>query len=353
MQPSGTSAADQLKRDIDTVRRDLTELIRKVNFTSLRDETSDLDTRIANFPTRIQQVRERRYAFSRVLESQALEYQKQWAAKRGQIQNQITLQSNSLQAQLRPLESRVAALSLGSTPAMTVKTIMNEVNGFETRVSSAESSLRELFDSLKQEFAKSSSQVDLIEKALDQSESASFGFLPGECIYMTTKAVWTRDTREDKEDPEGILFLTDQRLLFEQREEIARKKVLFVTTEREKVQKLQFETPVVVIENLKATKQGLFKNEDWLEFQLPSGSFAREVKLHLDGGDCNTWQQMLNRIKSGDIEAERALEVDVNAVEKARSAPARCPSCGGAITKPVLRGMDSITCDFCGTVIRL
>lgn len=353
MQPSGTSAADQLKRDIDTVRRDLTELIRKVNFTSLRDEASDLDTKIANFPMRIQKVRERKYAFCKVLESQAFEYQKQWAARRGQIQRQITMQSNTLQAQLRPLESRVAALSLGSTPSTTVKTIMNEVDSFETRVSSAESSLRELFDSLNQEFGKSSRQVDLIEKALDLSESASFGFLPGECVYMTTKAVWTRDSREDKEDPDGILFLTDQRLLFEQREEIAKKKVLFVTTEREKVQKLQFETPVVVIENIKATKQGLFKNEDWLEFQLPSGSFAREVKLHLDGGDCNQWQQMLNRIKSGEIEAERALEVDAQAVEKARSAPARCPSCGGAITKPVLRGMDSITCDFCGAVIRL
>lgn len=353
MQPSGTSAADQIKRDIDTVRRDLTELIRKVNFTSLRDETSDLDTKIANFPMRIQKVRERKYAFNKVLESQALEFQKQWAAKRGHIQNQITLQSNTLQSQLRPLESRVAALSLGSTPAITVKTIMNEVNSYETRVSSAESSLRELFDSLKQEFGKSSRQVDLIEKALDLSESACFGFLPGECIYMTTKAVWTRDNKEDKEDPDGILFLTDQRLLFEQREEIAKKKVLFVTTEREKVQKLQFETPVVSIDNIKATKQGMFKNEDWLEFQLPSGSFAREVKLHLDGGDCNQWQQALNRIKSGEVEAERALEVDTQAVEKARSAPAKCPSCGGAITKPVLRGMDTITCDFCGAVIRL
>jgi predicted nuclease with TOPRIM domain len=353
MQPSGTSAADQIKRDIDAVRRDLTELIRKVNFTSLRDETSDLDTKIANFPMRIQKVRERKYAFNKMLESQALEYQKQWSAKRGQIQNQISIQSNSLQSQLRPLESKVAALSLGSTPAMTIKTITNEVNSFETRVSSAESSLRELYDSLKQEFGKSSRQVDLIEKALDLSEAASFGFLPGECIYMTTKAVWTRDSREDKEDPEGILFLTDQRLLFEQHQEVAKKKVLFVTTEREKVQKLQFETPVVVIDSIKATKQGMFKNEDWLEFQLPSGSFAREVKLHLDGGDCNQWQQMLNRIKSGEIEAERALEVDMQAVEKARSAPARCPSCGGAITKPVLRGMDSITCDYCGAVIRL
>jgi hypothetical protein len=354
MQPSATtSAADQLKRDIDSVRRDLTELIRKVTFTSLRDQTSDLDTKIANFPMRIQKVRERKYAFNKSLESHGLEYQKQWAAKRGQIQNQITIQSNSLQAQLRPLESKVAALSLGSSSAMTVKTIMNEVNSFETRVSSVESSLRELFDSLKQEFDKSSRQVDLIEKALDLSESASFGFLPGECVYMTTKAIWTRDNKKDKEDPDGILFLTDQRLLFEQRQEIAKKKVLFVTTEREKVHKLQFETPVVAIENIKATKQGMFKNEDWLEFQLPSGSFAREVKLHLDGGDCNKWQQALNRVKSGEIEGDRALEVDMQAVEKARSAPAKCPSCGGAITRPVLRGMDSVTCDFCGAVIRL
>jgi uncharacterized Zn-finger protein len=41
------------------------------------------------------------------------------------------------------------------------------------------------------------------------------------------------------------------------------------------------------------------------------------------------------------------------AVEKAKSAPVQCPYCGGSITKPVLRGMDSITCDFCGKVIRL
>jgi predicted nucleic acid-binding Zn-ribbon protein len=353
MQPDATNAADQIKRDIDSVRRDMTELIRKVSFTSLRDETSDLDTSIANYPMRIQKIRERKYTFNRILESEALDFQKQWALKRGMVQNQVSLQANNLQAQLRPLESRVASLSLGASSPILVKTIMNEVESFETRVSSAESSLRELFSSLKQEFEKSSGLVDQIERALDQCESASFGFLPGECICMASKAVWTRDNREDKEDPEGILFLTDQRLLFEQREEIAKKKVLFITTEREKIQKLQFETPVEVIENIKATRQGLFKNEDWLEFQLPSGSFAREVKLHLDGGDCNLWQQMINRIKSGDIETDRALEVDKNAVEKARSAPAKCPSCGGAITKPVLRGMDSITCDFCGAVIRL
>ena len=353
MQPSDNSAFDQLKRDIDSVRSDLSGLIKKVSFSSVRDEAAELETKIFNFPLRIKMLRERKYAFNKALESQAREFQNQWNAKQSQVQNQITLQANSLQAQLRPLESKITAISLGSTPAFIVKTLQNEVDAFKTKADAAEDAIQELFNSLKQEFDKSARQADLIEKALDNSESASFGFLPGESVFMTTKAVWTRDNKEEKEDPEGILFLTDQRLLFEQRQEIAKKKVLFVTTEREKVQKLQFETPVVSVESIKATKQGMFKNEDWLEFQLPNGSFAREVKLHLDGQDCNLWQQLINRIKSGDIASDRAIEVDTESVEKARSAPTKCPNCGGAITKPVLRGQDTIKCDFCGEIIRL
>lgn len=353
MQPSDSSAIDQIKRDIESVRRDFTDLIKKVSFSAVRDEAAELETKIANLPMRIQKIRERKYAFNKALESAAVEFQKQWALKRGQVQSQISIQAASLQAQLRPLESRVAALSLGSTSATIVKTLMNEVDSFKTKAAAAEDALEEIFNSLKEEFNKTSRQVDFIEKALDHSESASFGFLPGESVFATVKAVWTRDNKEDKEDPEGILFLTDQRLIFEQRQEIAKKKVLFVTTEREKIQQLQFETPVVSIDNIKATKQGMFKNEDWLEFQLPSGSFAREVKLHLDGQDCNLWQQYINRVKSGDINNERAIAVDTAAVEKARSAPTKCPNCGGAITKPVLRGQDTIKCDFCGAIIRL
>lgn len=353
MQPGETKVADQLKRDIDAIRSDLSDVVKKVSFASVRDEAAELETKIANFPMRLQKIRERKYAFNKTLEAQAIEFQTQWNTKRALVQNQISIQATSLQAQLRPLESRISALSLGSTPALVVKTVKNEIESFKNRVDSAEDAIQELFNSLEQEFDKSSRQADLIEKALDHSESASFGFLPGEAVYMTTKAVWTRDNKEDKEDPEGILFLTDQRLLFEQRQEIAKKKVLFVTTEREKVQKLQFETPVVSIDAIKATKQGVFKNEDWLEFQLPSGAFAREVRLHLDGQDCNLWQQLINRVKTGDIASERALAVDQEAVEKARSAPTKCPSCGGAITKPVLRGQDTIKCDFCGEVIRI
>jgi hypothetical protein len=97
----------------------------------------------------------------------------------------------------------------------------------------------------------------------------------------------------------------------------------------------------------------MFKNEDWLELILATGSFSRETRMHLDGQDSMEWQKLINRVKTREIEADRAFAVDQAAVEKARSAPSQCPNCNGAITKPVLRGQETLTCEFCGTVIRL
>ncbi len=282
-----------------------------------------------------------------------IEYKKQWVAKKGLIQNQTTIESNNLRLGLRPLETRVAALQVNMASASLVKMAQNELDNYETRINASESMLRNLYDDLKAEVEKLDKQLDLVEYTLDNSDAASFGFLPGESVVMAVKAVWARDGKEKKDDPEGVLFLTDQRFIFEQKEEIATKKVLFVTTERELVQKLQFETPVVSIESVKATKQGLFKNEDWIELVLATGSFSREVSLHLDGQDSAEWQKLINRVKTKEIDADRAIALDKAAVEKAKTAPTQCPNCGGAITKPVLRGMDTITCEFCGNVIRL
>jgi len=353
--PSATtiSPAEQLKRDISSARSDFNTLIEKSKLSSIREEYSTLDTDIANLATRIQKVRDRKYVFKKIMESQALELQKQWTLKRGGIQSHITFESNTLGSQLRPLESRVAALSVGSTTQITVNAVKNEIDSFETKISASERSCREMYSSINSEVDMVQAQLTQIEKTLDWGESASFGFLPGECLVNAVKAVWTRDEREDKGDPEGILFLTDQRLIFEQREEIATKKVLFITTERQKVQQIQFEVPVFSIAKINATKQGMFKNEDWIQMDFDSGCFARSAKLHLDGQDCNTWQQLITQVKNKELDGDRAFAVDQEAIEKAKSAPEKCPNCGGAITKPVLRGMDYIICDFCGNKIKL
>lgn len=347
------SPQEQLKRDISSAETEYKNLIDKVNLKAVRDRYSSLDSEINNLLTRVQKIRDRKYAFNRVLEEQARSFQRQWAVKRSAILSQITQESATLQTQLRPLEMRVKALSLASTPAATVKSVRSDLSTFNSKVSSAESSVTNMFDNLENEVSAVKSQLSRIEKALEYCETASFGFLPTESIVRAVKAIWTRDDRKDKEDPEGILFLTDQRLIFEQREEIATKKVLFVTTERKKVQELEFEVPVFSITSVKATRQGMLKNEDWLDLEFESGAFARCAKLHLNGQNCNEWQAQINQAKNRELDADRAFAVDEAAVEKVRSAPVICPSCGGTLSKPVLRGMETITCEFCGRVIKL
>ena len=344
---------EEIRSEINSARSDLSRLISDCRLSTITEEVSALDTNIANMGLRITKIRDRKYAFNKISEQQGVEFQKQWAAKKGLIQNQTAIESNNLRLGLHPLEARIAALQVNMGSASLVKMAQNELDNYETRINASESMLRNLYDDLKTEVDKLDKQLDLVEFTLDNSDAASFCFLPGESVVMAVKAIWARDGKEKKDDPEGVLFLTDQRLMFEQKEEIATKKVLFVTTERELVQKLQFETPVVSIESVKATKQGLFKNEDWIELVLATGSFSREVSLHLDGQESAEWQKLINRVKTKEIDADRAIPLDQAAVEKAKSAPSQCPNCGGAITKPVLRGMDTITCDFCGNVIRL
>jgi hypothetical protein len=354
MDSKQVNPVEQLKNDIDSAKRDFSSLLSNSNLNSIRDEFSDLDTKIANMGLRIQKIRDRKYLYNKIAEQQSAEYQKQWATKKFNIQNRIETETRNLQVNIRPLEMRVSGLRIGAASPAIVQSVNGDIDRFKVRVSAAERAIRELFEGLKSEVEKLNTQLNLVEVTLDNSETASFGFLPGEGVIMAVKAVWTRDDKkEDKGDPEGILFLTDQRLIFEQKEEIATKKVLFVTAERELVQKLQFETPVVSIESVKATKQGLFKNEDWIEMVLTSGSFSREVKLHLDGQNSEEWQKLITKARTKDFDSDRTVAVDQAAVEKVKTAPSQCPNCGGTITKPVLRGQDTITCEFCGNVIRL
>ena len=149
------------------------------------------------------------------------------------------------------------------------------------------------------------------------------------------------------------MYLTDQRLLFEQKEEIATKKVLFITTDKEKIHKLLFEFPVALVETMKVNKEGFFKNEDHIDIELLPGGPYQVLHFHLDGLDCNECLSQIGKVKAREYDSDRAVAINEKEVEKVKQAPTQCPGCGGVISKPVLRGMDTITCEYCGYVIRL
>ncbi len=346
-----TNPAEEARKNLDELRFKISTLQDDASLKSTIDEFTDLTSKVENLDNRISTLRQRKYAFDGMLEKNAEDLLNRWKLNTSRVDAQIRMQSASLMASLRSIETRLN--SGGAIPPFAqVQILTREAETFEDHIRSVRSSIEEMYGNLEQEIYAFDTQLTELEYSMEQSEAASFGFLPGESTVRAVKAIWCRNGKEQKGDPEGILFLTDQRLIFEQKEEIATKKVLFVTTERQKVQEKLFEVPAVSVTSVKASKQGVFKNVDMLDLVLESGAFAHEATLHIYQ-DGENWQKLITQVKNHEIDAIRVIAVDQAAVEKAKAAPTQCPYCGGAITKPILRGMETINCDYCGKVIRL
>lgn len=343
---------DQLASDISSLRTQLNNLEKSTRLTEIRDAVEDIQSSVNGFKQKVSELRSRGYVFGKDFEAQADKLPRQWMQMSMNIHAQINAQATRLQNAFTPLQSRIPALSNPAQAAAVYKQLKPQADVVAAQVQAAEEQLKGMFNSFEDQVNHFDGQLYEADNVMTHLEEATFKLLATEAGVAAVKAVFVKDGKEDKEDPDGMLIVTDQRLIFEQKEEVATKKILFITTEKQKVQKVQFEVPVALIESVMPSKQGLFKHEDNIELTLGSGAPYPKVRFHI-WGVAEEWQALINRVRTRDIDKDRAVALDKDAEAKVKSAPSQCPSCGGNITQVVLRGQDNIKCEFCGFVIRL
>lgn len=326
------------------------------SMSEVRDEVEDIESTLAQLPTRLQEARTRGYVFKSYLEEQIASLQKQWEAVRGDINREIDRRSRSLSPDLDRAERAVRRLyTYKGRPLSTAQVVLNQVEGelesVERRVEAAVKAIRGMYDSLQSEVRRVRSQVSEALELLDLMDQASFGFRVGEAGVAAVKAKWLKDGR--KEGPKGILFLTDQRLIFEQREKKATKKFLFITTASEEVKELQWEAPIGAVVEAKASekRRALILKKEQLELHFKPPATVREVLLELEE-DSETWRALINRVLTGEIDKERVKGQGAEPEAKIE-VPTHCPSCGARLDVTVTRGMTAIKCAYCGTNIPL
>jgi hypothetical protein len=350
------SPAQQIADEIRNLQSKVSDLQGRVRLTKARDAVEDLQTTVSGLIQKITTFRTRGYVFEMDMENQAQALSQSWVLLYPNLESQINMQSSVLENSLRPIEMLMPQLNAAASNPAAARGLLNSMqssqNILDGKVSAAEQSIEGMYDQFNNEVYQFSKHLNEIEYLLTQLAEATFQLLPTEGGIAAIKAVWCKTGKEQKGDPEGVLYLTDQRLLFEQKEEIVTKKVLFVATEKQKVQQLQLECPVTLVEGMDLSKQGLLKNEDHIEIRFASGANVEVAHFHI-WQDNATWQQIINRAKSKDFDKGRAVSIDQSAMDKVKAAPSQCPNCGGNITQVVMRGMDSLTCEYCGFVIRL
>ena len=348
--------AQQIQSEIRSLQTKVGDMQNRVRLSRARDAVENVQTNVNGLAQRLAGLRTRGYVFEKDLEAQARAFVEFWTMLCPNIQAQVNQQSTMLINTLRPIELQMPQLAAAAANPGSARGILNSlqsaVGQLDSKVEAAERMIDGMYDQFSGQVSALTRHLDDVDYMLKNLAEAVFQLLPTEAGIAAVKAVWCKSGKEQKDDPEGVLYLTDQRILFEQKEEVVTKKVLFVATEKHKVQTLQWEAPIALLDKVTTGKQGLLKNEDHIEILFQSGAPLELAHLHI-WQDCAAWQGLLNRAKTKDFDAGRAIGLDQAAVDKVKSAPTQCPSCGGAITKPVLRGQNSVKCEFCGFEIRL
>ncbi len=350
------SPAEKLKSELQDLGSSLRDLQSTARLSDLRDRVEDLGGKVNGLDQRIADLRNKGYAFEKDLEGQAADFVKGWADIAPNLEKEISREAAVLKRSLIPLESQLADL----TGARVVPTALlpkaeklkTEIENLEGRVEAIEENIRGAYDQFQSDVNRLEIHLGKLEWMQTELSEASFQLLAAESGIMAVKAVWAKEGKQTKSDPEGVLYLTDQRILFEQKEKVATKKVLFVATEKELVQETLWEVPVVLVEEARSRKEGFLNKDDYLDLTFESRAPMDVAHLHIwQPGD--DWVALVNRARAGDFDQGRAIPIDEGLLERVNNAPTKCPSCGGAINQPILRGMETLICEYCGDVIRI
>lgn len=355
--PAATpEALEALKQRIPSLQSRLNGVRDKALLTWVKDNLEDVDAKLNELGVILVEVRAKGYAFGLDLEEKVQALRAQWPGVLTNAQKSIDQFAPNLLQTLQQAEGQFNHLSQNrgnfAVAYGAAEVLDTTLQNLEAAANAAERAIQATYDSTRNNIQQLRARLNGIQAMQRLFAEATFKLLAGEAAIAAVEAKWDKENTD--QDPRGVLYLTDQRLLFEQKEDVATKKFLFVATEKQRVHQLLLQAPVARVRRVLASKKGLLGNEDHLDFDFEPGEVAvSKAHFHINGQDCNLWATHVNRAKAREFDQERVAPVDQAMLDKIANAPTQCPQCGSPFTQTILRGQTEIVCEACGSIQRL
>lgn len=351
--PRPAELSPEIQSQLSALQRDYTNLEREIQLGDAYGAVGRIESRLIELPTELDDLRRRGYVHSGQLEDRLSTIDEKWDEVMPRIQSMLKDQVRRLDQEMNLVESKVNQASRGSAAAITAAE--SAVNALESKVNRAKSALNSLYDGIETELWDIERSVEKADWMMDQLEaSPDIRLRDSEGPIAAVEAAWHRD---GDEGPNGILYLTDQRLLFEQKEEVVTKKRFgLFKSESEMVHTLHLDIVAHDIEKVDHSEEGGFLGvgkADILELICSGAAPLSRARFHLKGQNSSEWAILIKRVQSGEIDAdrnERFISELVDAAAMADSFPSQCPNCLANLPEPP-RGATRITCEFCGSSV--
>lgn len=297
------SAHPDIAYEVGSIQTSLDDLQDRAGLSEVQADIANLDANLRHALSLLESARDKGYKYQNDLEDIAFDTMSRWQEIRNRVEDSIHEQAGLMRTNLLPVDTSVqrlnATLADVSATTAVLGDVQNEIRQAMDTVYDAERTIEGAYSDIESKASQLTTRLTRIHWALTQRDEASFAFDSDEDLYMAVTARWDQ---EGKEDPEGILFLPNQRLIFERKEKVSTKKILFITTSSELIQEPMVVKPLAEVKNVKAQGKGLFGHQDFLEVEFSD----KTIPFHLSGQDSEDWARMVRDAKSGKIEGERA-----------------------------------------------
>jgi predicted nucleic acid-binding Zn-ribbon protein len=296
--------AAEIASEISALQSNISFAQSKASLTDVRSEMSQLDQQLSKLSQTLEGVRKQGYVYGGDIDPKLYDLMGQWQSVRPQAEEAISQHAYSLSQSAANLQGPLSQLARYTNNAAQARLLMPpasaSVQGLIDAAQNAEGAIGAMYANIRSEASAIETRLGPIAAMMALVAGARFKLAEGESAVMAVKAKLDKEGKD--EDMQGFLYLTDKRLLYERKEEIVKKKVLFIATDKEMVHELVVETPLANVAGVKASKKGLMGNEDHLDVEFGGQS----VHFHLGGQDSREWQALIEKVKSGGLESERA-----------------------------------------------
>jgi hypothetical protein len=315
-----------------------------------RASITSLERKINQLADQIAAVRKRGYVFNKTLEQDAKQLRARWVLEERAARKILDDAGEPLKKTVRSLEKQ---LSLAEKRRKLHDDVGRKLDLFKAEIDDVTSRVNASLRNMHEGVNDIEHIVNEATKLYDALAEASFKLYPDEHAVAMRPA-----DNIGRRDAEGILFLTDKRVIYESREKRATKKRFFITVESELVTELLWHAPVGSIVDATGEDKGGFIGIG--DKDLLALTFADDVKDAPEKvtvrfrkySDNEEWAKtLIPYVKSGKIAGER-LDVVESAEFDTANLPTTCPNCLAALPK-IYRGMHQVECEFCETVVNI
>ena len=326
-------------------------VLQRAHLGSIQSDINAINNAFLEIPAKIAAVNKRGFVFTKDMDDALALVEDKWeSGLQIETEREFDASLSKVTAAGNQLERYMSQLS---RPNQTVvDRAESELNQLESLIKAAEQGLRGHYQTIKATIDEIYFDLAEADQAIDLLNDSDIELRGTEAVVLVCEAEWHEDGKD--EGPDGYLYLTDQRLLFEQKEMVAEKKFLFVTTKSTEIQKLWISVDVKDIASIDHSeeKQRMLQwgKDEILSLTLSGQADFSRLRFHIKNQEAEDWVETLKLVLSGGIQEDR-FDFDEEEGITDLIFPTACPNCMAAVP-PLPGGVTLHECEFCGSTIR-